>query len=127
MSWEFKIFKTSSDAASASLGSCKSVRSAIDQHVEEVDWVLEPSLLEMMDKTADALRDEGWDESLIQNSMHANCYGHAKIDLLEFHFTELNREPLESFQIEVEGKGDPFEKVRKLCCSAGWNCMILLD
>ncbi|MEM7557507.1 MAG: hypothetical protein AAF394_00155 [Planctomycetota bacterium] len=87
----------------------------------EVAWVVEPSMLEMMDKSPEHLREKGWSEELIEQSRFENCYGYFEGAELQFHFSEMDREPLMQLQVEVEGEGDPLPAIRSLCKECDWE------
>lgn len=123
MNWEFLLRSKMNplDARATPLGSCQAVRETIDRCLGEVAWVVEPSMLEMMDKSAEDLRAQGWSEELIEQSRFENCYGYLEGAELQFHFSEMDRDPLMQLQVEVEGKGDPLPAIRSLCRECAWE------
>ena len=127
MNWEFLLRSKThpSNASATPLGTCQAVRETIDRCLGEVAWVVEPSMLEMMDKSPEHLRDQGWSEELIEQSRFENCYGYLEGDELQFHFSEMDRDPLMQLQIEVEGEGDPLPAIRSLCRECDWEAALL--
>ena len=123
MNWEFLLRSKSNplDASATPLGICQAVREAIDRCLGEVAWVVEPSMLEMMEKSPEQLRAQGWSEELIEQSRFENCYGYLEATGLQFHFSEMDHDPLMQLQVEVEGDGDPLPAIRSLCKECDWE------